>query len=654
MTYKPGVCNFCGTGCGHNLRVEDGSITGVFASPGHPVGKGRLCVRGWHIHELIGTGERILHPLVRKNGRLEKVSLDEALDLVADRLGGFPGAETAFWASPRASNEDIYALVKLARSVLGSNNISLLSDDGHREAVDVLGQGTGFPAMPGSVADIAGADFLLVVGSDITRQNPIIGSELHLAARGGADLITLGGRRTQIAELSRTHLQNRPGTAALVLAAMAAVLVEEGRIAADTIPDYTAGFEVFAESLKSLDMATVEKLTGLALEDIRGAARRLAGARRAMAFFSSGISGLDRNTIAMLHNLFLAAGHAGRNGSGVNPITGICNIVGGYDMGAVHDLWPGYAPIGNPAAKERLNSAWGPLPETPAGFDVDGILADPGKTLKALVVMDHDEDAGRHAERIRGLDFVVYTGAFVNPFAEFAHVVLPAASYAETDGTFTNTERRIQLNRAKTEAPPDALPAWRIFSEIAARRERPWNFLSCEDVMREIAATVPAYAGVTYEKLEQAFGLQWPCDADRPLSFIPAANDFRVPETSDEYPFLLMTGQAEHFWHRNTIMKLTQIPMREYNALLLLYPEGFVEISAVDAARLRVRDKHTVSLTSAAGTMRAAARVSETVKPGTAYVPYFLHDSIVKFLAPSTGGFAIGEDGAVPVRIEKV
>ena len=654
MTYKPGVCNFCGTGCGHNLRVENGSISGVFASPGHPVGKGWLCVRGWHIHELLGTKERILHPLVRRNGHFEKVPLSEALDLVADRLGGFSGSETAFWASPRASNEDIYSLVKLARSVLGSNNISLLSDDGHREAVDALGGSGGSPAMPGSLADIAKADFLLVAGADITRQNPIVGSDLHLAALQGTDLVTIGARRTQIAEFSRTHLQNNPGTIALVLAAMAKTLIEDGRAAREFVDNPKTGFEAFAESLRGLDMSEIERLTGLSSDDIRGVAFRLAGAKRAMAFFSSGISGLDRDTIAVLHNLFLLSGHAGREGCGVNPITGICNIVGGYDMGAVHDLWPGYAPVGDAAAAERLKTVWGKAPTTTAGFDVDDGLADPGKTLKALVVMDHDEDTGRFAERIRSLDFVVYTGAYANPFMETAHVVLPTVSSIETDGTFTNTERRIQLSRAKAEAPPEALPAWRIFSEIAARRKQDWGFRSSEDVMREIAKVVPAYAGVTYAKLEKNFGIQWQGAGAGSPAFAPISGAFQVPETSEEFPFLLLTGEANHFWHRNTIMRRTQIPMREYNALLLLYPKGFVEIAEEDAKRLGLRERTPVSLTSAEGTLTSFTRISKALKPGAAYVPYFLHDTIARLLPSAWGSSSRGEDAAVPIRIEKV
>ncbi|MCJ7487858.1 MAG: molybdopterin-dependent oxidoreductase, partial [Candidatus Aminicenantes bacterium] len=343
MIYKTGVCNFCGTGCGHLLKVSEGAIKGVFASPDHPVGEGRLCVRGWHIHELLTTRERITRALVRKNGVLEKASLDEALSLAADRLAAFPPEAVAFRASPRASNEDNYLLGKLARAVFGTNNIDLASDSGHGNTLDVLLESGGLPVFLASVADIRKAEVILVIGTDVTKQNPILGSELHKAARNGARLITLSSRLTQIARLSGTHLQSKPGSKKVVLAAMAKALIDEGLEDRAFIGGNTLGYEGFARALGGLDMGRVAGLTGLDPEAIRDAARSLAGAGTAMAVFASGISGLDRETIAMAHNLLLAAGKAGREGCGLLPATGICNIAGSWDMGATPRFLPGYA-----------------------------------------------------------------------------------------------------------------------------------------------------------------------------------------------------------------------------------------------------------------------------------------------------------------------
>ena len=475
--------------------MNDGAVRGVFASPGHPVSRGRLCVRGWHIHELLATGDRITAPLVRKEGRFEPVSYDEAVAQAAERLSRYSGDEIGFLASPRASNEDNFLMARLARDVFHTNNIGLASDQGHGAAADVLCEGAGMPAMLGTLTEIRKAGLILVVGADITRLNPIVGSEIHLAARNGADLVTLSSRRTQIAGLSRKHLWLRPGTIKPALAALAKVMIQQGGHDPEFVRNRTEGYEAFVRSLETIDLAGIEAGTGLPLAEIEDLARRLSEARSAMAFFTSGIAGLDHASVALLYDLFLAAGKIGREGCGVNPVTGVCNIVGSYDVGAGARFLPGYRRAGgsDPGRTPRELLAMTPTP------------------LKAVVVADRDEEIVRHAAKIKGLECVVYIGAYANAFTDFAHIVLPAATFAEADGTYTNAERRIQLNRRKVDPPPGVLPAWRVYADIAARRGAARTYASAEDVMADIAASVPAYSAVTYPKLEKGFGLQWPC-----------------------------------------------------------------------------------------------------------------------------------------------
>ena len=652
MIYRTGICNFCGTGCGHLLKVGDGAVRGVFASPGHPVSRGRLCVRGWHIHELLATGDRIAAPMIRKGGRLESVPYDEAVSLAAERLSSFSGDEIAFLASPRASNEDNFLMARLARDVFHTNNVALASDQGHAPSAGVLLEGTGMPAMTGALTEVRKAGLILVVGADITKLNPIVGSEIHMAARGGADLVTLSSRRTQIAELSRTHLWLRPGTKRIALAAVAKLMIKQGWQDRDFVRTRTEGFDAFARSLDGLDLDGIEAVTGLSAAAIEDLARRLSAAGSAMAFFSSGISGLDRETVAMIYDLFLLSGKVGREACGVNPVTGVSNIVGSYDVGAACGFLPGHR-----RAEDKA-----------AGKTPDELLAADPTPLKALVVADHDEEIIRNAEQIKRLELVVYLGAYRNPFTDLAHIVLPTATYAEADGTFTNTERRIQLSREKVEPPAGARPAWRIYADIAAKRGASRSYASAEEVMADITASVPAYGAVTYAALEKGFGLQWPVDAAHPdgtvrlsvgdlsrrLRFVPVRGEFGGPAVSDEFPVRLMAGKANYFWHQSNIMKKTHIPKREYNALLLLYPKGFVEIAAQDAAALGVRDRATVAVVSAAGSMKVAARVTGDIRPGTAYVPYFIGETVPGFLDAHGAAVGQGEDSVIPVRIEKV
>jgi formate dehydrogenase major subunit len=668
MGNHPGVCNYCGTGCGHLLKVEGGAVRGVFPSPEHPVGKGRLCVRGWHIHELLTNGDRIARPLLREAGRTREVGWDEALTSVAGRLADYIGDQIGFWASPRASNEDTYALVRLARAVFRCPNIGLLSDAGHQASARVLLDGAGWPAMTGALADIRPADFILVVGTDLSKQNPIIASEIHFAARGGTHVLVLSSRTTQMARLATTHLRPKPGSLATVLKAMARILIDENRQDADFIARYGRGFDAFRMSLAGFDLGAVESQTGLSLDTLRDATRRLADAPRALAFTAAGVAGPDRDTAALLFDLFLAAGKIGREGCGVNPVTGISNMLGASDMGAVPDMLPGARRLPDEGAAAELGAAWKSGLDARPGRRIDDLLRDEGSALKALVVVDHDDEINLEADAVRNLDYVVYLGAYANPFAGLAHAVLPTTSYGEGDGTYTSAERRIQLNRRKTEPLAEARPAWRVFADLAAKRGQDWGYRAASEVFADIARTVPSYSAVTYDKLDRNFGgLQWPCDAARPqgtprllaedagrMTFVPFAAESGRPGLSDDFPMALVAGTSTYYWHQNNIMRKTFIPRREYNALLLLYPQGLVEIHPDDAARLGLRDKRPARVVSAKGSMTVAARVTDDVRPGMAYAPYFIGAMIPGFLKPHAVDIERGEDAAIPVRIEKV
>ncbi|HDP80025.1 MAG TPA: hypothetical protein ENN21_04190 [Spirochaetes bacterium] len=668
MNQIPGICTFCGTGCGHIVSVKDSAISQVFPSRNHPVSKGRLCVRGWNIHELLNTPERITKPMVRKNGSLVESSYDEAISALLENFKKHSPSAAAVLGSPRSSNEEGYLLMKLARSVLGTGNISLDSESGHRNSLNVLHEGTGMAGMLGSIEEIGKAEFILVLGIDITRQNPIIGSEIHMAARSGATVVTMDSRRTQMARLSSRFLQIKPGTSKLALLAMARTLAEENLADRAFIDGHTEGYREFTRAFELMAETEVEQKTGVSINEIRTTARKLAAAKSAMVFFSSGISGLDADTIGYIYNLFLMAGQIGREGCGVNPVAGLNNLQGGYDMGVAPDLLTGFQKVSDPGAAKKFADAWGAGFYDGPGRPVYDLLADPSTPLRALLVADHDEGIIKYAEQIQKLDFVAYTGAFKNPFTELAHVVLPIASYIETDGTYTNTERRVQLSKQKTEPPRGVLPGWRLCGEIAGKAGTAWRYGSPSDVMDEIAKLTPAYAGISYAKLQARFGIQWPCDAENPdgtrrfdlarvgrkLKFATVTDIFEVPAAKEDFPILLMAGKAQHFWHQNNLMKKTHIPMREYNATLMDYPEGYIEISGAAAKKAGVRDRWPIKVVSPHGEMRVAARVSEDVSDDTAYAPYFVQDMITRFLLGHTETLRQGEDATIPIRIEKV
>ncbi len=670
MDFKAGICNFCGTGCGHLLNVKDNTVTGVFASRNHPVSQGRLCVRGWHMHELLRTADRITAPAIRKNGKLEEVTMDEAIAFVVEGVKKHvtnPEKELAFLGSPRASNEDNYLFMKMARSVFKSNNISVDSESGHRSSMNVLQKGTGMPGMLGSFEEIRDTDFILVVGTDITRSNPIVGSEIHMASQNGARIVTISSKEYQIAKLSDSHLQILPGAKKVALAAIARHLLEENLYDAEFVKQNTEGLDGFANALGALKDNEIEELTGLSLEEFHRVAQQLAASEKAMVFYSTGISGLDEDTISYIYNLFLLAGKIGKEGCGVNPITGICNLQGSYDMGLAPDLLTGYQSLEDASVVKKFADVWKTEPTAVPGKSVYDMLKE-NDSLKALFVTDHDERIIRFSKEMKDLDLVVYFGAFENGFTDYADVVIPTAAYIEYDGTYTNTERRIQLSRKKTEPLNNAQPAWKIYTAIAEKAGAKWSYESSASVMQEVAKLTDSYSSVEYDRFSGLAGFKWPCNSSSPdgtaryeigkngskANFVSVSGDYGKKDTDAKYPFLLMMGQSQHFWHQNNLMKRTFIPKREYNATLLQYPKGYVEISPEDAKKIQVRDKWPVTVTSPYGSMQITVKVISEIKPGTAAVPYFIQDMISEFLLEHKELIDQGENAIIKVNIEKV
>ena len=656
MSYMPGVCTFCGTGCGHYLKVNGTSVQGVFPSRVHPVSKGRLCVRGWNIHELLGTHERITKPYVRDAG---EVSYKDAVAKLVSALSSYKPEEIAFYASPRSSNEDNFALMKLARLIFKTNNISIQAESGHRNSLDVLYAGTGFAGMLGSLEDIRKAEVLIVAGMDITTQNPIIGSELHYAARSGSLLITIDSRMTKIAKLSKKFINIKPGTMRQVFDAIAYYIDKQQW--GSTKPTH---YEEYKKYLATVPFDSIEKETGVLPGEIAFVAERLAKAKSAMVFFTSGISGLSSDAIASIFNAFVLADKIGREGCGVNPIAGINNLQGSFDMGCAPDLLTGFQSINDTAAKKKFEKAWGQELPTFKGKTVEQLLADSSSPLKALVIVDHDDGVVKYADRIKSLPFVAYIGAFTNKVADLAHVVLPVTTYIETDGTFTNTERRVQLSVQKCNPAFDVLPMWKLIDTIAEAAGKPFNYKHASEVMDEIASLTPSYEGISYKLLSKKHGIQWPCTKKNhdgtkycvpdKVSFVLPQKPYALVQATQEYPYLLMLGKAQHYWHQNNIMHKTFIPLREYNATLLLYPDGYIAVSPEDAKKIGVRDRWPVKVVAQKASMKAMVMVSDDVSPGTAYVPYFIREGIASFLLAYSDIVSQGEEATIPVRIEKV
>ena len=667
------TCTFCGAGCGLYLETAGGRITGVYPSMSHPTNVGRICVRGWNVHEVASSPDRLRTPLIRRNGELTPATWGEAYDYIAERIQAIraeSGPEAlAFLNSPRCSNEETYLLQKLARAVVGTPNVDHGTGVYSHNSIEVFRDMIGVPATTNSVGELGQSDVVVVDGVDLGRQLPTIGGWVIRAKLRGARLIVIDSRRHRVAESADLFLQLRPGTDTLLYGAMAKVLVDRGLRDLAFIRAHCRGYEALLERIKDYDLVGVAAACGVSAEQIESAALVYGQAQRAAILYSTGIESRDEASIQSIVNLALLTGNLGREGSGVYALTEHNNLQGVCDVGMHPNFLPGYQPVEDREARGRFERLWNTrLPER-AGCDARALLGNRAATrLRGLWLCRYDPvstsffgDARRTLEQ---LDLVVVQHLFLTGTAQHAHVVLPTTAFGEEEVTFTSTDRRIQLARRVIDPPAGPTPAWEQILQVARALGADWHYASSAEVMEEIGQAVPFYSGATHENLGRDYGRAWPCTKDKPLGTrflfedgIPPGRPFRLaaiarpapPEADLEYPFSLTFGHSLYYWHQNVLIKHSETLKREYRILLLDYPDGFVELNTDDARRLGVRDGERIRLKARTGTV-AAARVTPEVKAGTIFVPHFVRKVEQEISGNHHGG---ATPDLVPVRVEK-
>jgi formate dehydrogenase alpha subunit len=648
------VCPFCGCGCTIDLQVKDGRVVQVTSPVGVGAGEGNLCVKGRYGFQFIGHPDRLTQPLVRRDGELVPATWDEALDLVAERFAAIKaehGADAlAGFSSARCTNEENYVFQKFVRAVLGTHNVDHCARLCHASTVTGLGQSLGSGAMTNSFKDLEEADAILIIGSNTSEAHPIGALHIKKALRKGAKLIVVDPRRIDMARRADIHLQLLPGTNVAVVNGLMHVILEEGLADKEFIAARTEGFDELPEVLASYTPELVEEISGVPAEKLREAARIFGSAAKGAIFYSMGITQHSHGTehVLALSNLALLTGNLGRRGTGVNPLRGQNNVQGACDMGALPDVYTGYQAVGDPAAQKRFSEAWGvDLADKPGLTVTEAFDAMHAGTLRGLFVMGEnpvlsDPDQQHVVESLKGLDFLVVQDIFLSETAELADVVLPAASFAEKDGTFTNTERKVQRVRAAVPSPGEARADWAIVAELARRLGGAggWDYAHPADIMAEIDALTPSYAGVTYERLDAEGGLCWPCpDTTHPGTpilhigqftrgkgkFFPVAYEPPAEVAGGDYPLTLTTGRMLEHYHTGTMT-------RRSDGLNELVPTGFAEIHPDDAARLGVTDGAAVSVETRRGVISIPANVTARVRPGTVFVPFHFWESPANML----------------------
>jgi formate dehydrogenase alpha subunit len=647
------TCPYCGCGCGLYLISRGQELIGVEPAPGHPISRGQLCVKGWNAYEFVGSPERLTHPLVRENGGFQEVSWEEALDRVVEGLKRIQEAQgpdsLAFFSSAKTTNEENFLFMKLARAVFGTNNVDHCARLCHSPTVAGMAACFGSGAMTNSINELEKAEVILVIGSNTTEQHPLIGTRIIEAARSGTKLIVADPLTIRLSRFATINLHHRSGTDVALLNGIMHIIIAEGLQDEGFLAERTENYSELERLVKDYPPEKVSRITGVAEEDIRKVARMYAGSRRSMIFYAMGItqhiSGTDN--VRSCANLAMLTGNIGRESTGVNPLRGQNNVQGACDMGALPNVFSGYQSVEDPSVRAKFEKAWGieRLPEKPGlGVTLAVKAAETGEVKGMYIMAENpmlsDPDLNHTRRALENLDFLVVQDIFMTETAELADVVLPGASYAEKEGTFTNTERRVLRVGKAIEPVGRSRADWQIICEVARRAGYGrMQYDGPEEVMNEINVLTPSYGGITYERITP-WGRQWPCPDRKhpgtpflhkdkftrgrgrflPVAYIPADE---LPD--EEYDFTLTSGRIYFHFHTGTMTRRTAVLNREE-------PGAFAEINPDDARERKIYPGELIRVSSRRGTIRLPARLTERMPRGMVSIPFHFREAAANLL----------------------
>ncbi|MHC1631630.1 MAG: formate dehydrogenase subunit alpha [Methanotrichaceae archaeon] len=634
------TCPFCGVGCQMEVGVLDNHIVRVRGTRGdNTPNNGQLCVKGRFGLDFVESLDRLKTPLIRKDGELVPASWEEALNLVGEKLSSHKGDRFALFSSAKCTNEENYLAQKFARLVMETKHVDHCARLCHASTVAALADAFGSGAMTNSIEELKDAKCIFITGSNTTEQHPVIALKIKDAKKNEVKIIVANPRWIELCKFADIWLRQKPGTDVPLELGMCKAVLDENLADDAFIQERCEGFEDFKRSLDDFSLSEASKITGVEESLIREAARLYALNKPSSIIYSMGITQHSHGTdnILCLANLAMITGNVGKPSSGINPLRGQNNVQGACDMGALPNVFPGYQVVTNEDLRKKFEDDWGKELPCEPGFTVVEILnaAHEGK-IDAMYIMGEnpvisDPDSTHVVEALKMLDFLVVQDIFLSETARLADVVLPAASTLEKDGTFTNTERRIQRVRKAIDPVGGSRPDWEIISEIGRRMgyEDQFSYENPSEIMDEIARLTPSYAGINYERLEEG-GIHWPCpNFDHPGSrylhkdgFTRGKGKFSVvgyrpsEELPDaDYPFLLTTGRTLCHFHTGTMT-------RKVADLNYLRNEEFVEINPEDGEVLGVEDGDLVEVSSRRGKVKAKAKITEKSPQGVVFMTF--------------------------------
>ena len=655
------TCTYCGVGCQLDVSVIDGKIKGIQAPETAEVNEGHTCLKGRFAFQFYDHPDRLREPLIKKNGKFEEVTWDEAYDFITSKLSSIkekygPNSIGGI-SSSRATNEENYLMQKMIRVAVGTNNIDGCARVCHAPTAYGMQQSFGTGAATNSIEDLKQTDAIFLFGANPIKGHPVTGAKIKQAFMKGVTSIVVDPIKTKLAELATYHLQIRPGTNVAILNMIAYHIINENLVNEHFIDSYTEKYEEFKNHVSNLNMSDLEILTGVSSEDVKKAAFAYASADRAMEFHGLGVTEhfQGSKTVMLLSNLAMMTGNIGKNGAGLNPLRGQNNVQGAADMGVQPHQGAGYMDINKKEIQDYYAEKYGveKMPEK-EGLKIPQMLdaAIDGK-LKALYIMGEDTimtdpNTNHSIKAFENLELIVVQELFMTATTELADVVLPASSYFEKNGTFTNGERRVQRVNKVVDPIGNSKPDGQIIIDVMDRLgyKQPTGLTyDAAAVIEEISDVIPFMNGLSWERLGKN-GLQWPIKEDGTdtqmlhingqfKKGIGTFHNFDFEESPEivthgsKFPFILTTGRELEHYNSGTMTRRTD------NQLIL--NNDYLEVHPKDAAKKGIEDNELVRIYSDRGSVQIPVKFSKNVKKGVLRTTFHQPEIFINLITGSVG-----------------
>jgi formate dehydrogenase major subunit len=666
------VCPYCGVGCQLTYNVKDDKILFIEGRDG-PTNHERLCVKGRYGFDYAHHPQRLTKPLIRRADAPKKgdftmnpdnvmdifreASWEEALAFAGGKLKDirdtYGKKSLAGFGSAKGSNEEAYLLQKLVRTGFGSNNVDHCTRLCHASSVVALLEGIGSGAVSNPVMDVMKADVVVIIGANPTVNHPVAATWIKNAMKNGTKLVVLDPRRSDLARSADKFLQFKPDTDVALLNAMMHVIVAENLVDADFIASRTIGYDELKANVADYSPEKMAPICGIPAEDIKEVARMYATSKGSMILWGMGVSQHVHGTdnARCLIALALMTGQIGRPGTGLHPLRGQNNVQGASDAGLIPMMYPDYQHVSNAATRASFEKAWkvpaGSLDETPGLTVVEVMHAIKHGDIRGMYVMGEnpamsDPDANHARDALASLDHLVVQDIFLTETAYLADVILPASAFPEKDGSFTNTDRIVQMGRKAVNPPGDAKQDLWIIQEIAKRLDQDWNYAHVSEVFDEMRKTMPNIGGITWERLEREHAVTYPCKVEGdPGQAVVFVEDFPreggkarfVPadiipanERPDaEYPMVLITGRQLEHWHTGSMTRRSTV-------LDAIEPDPIALIHPLDLVAMGAKPGDVITLASRRGEVQLYARADDSSPQGAIFVPFCYYEAAINKL----------------------